>query len=48
MGVLRLMLAAAVVISASAAIPWFPLVNGGVAVKLFFMVSGFLYGHGAF
>ena len=41
MGILRLILAAAVVISHSAAISWFPLVNGGVAVKLFFMVSGF-------
>jgi len=41
MGVFRLILAAAVVIAHSAPVPWLPLVNGGLAVKLFFMVSGF-------
>ncbi len=41
MGSFRLLLALAVVISHSAPIAGFPLISGGLAVKVFFMVSGF-------
>lgn len=41
MGSFRLLLALAVVISHSAPIAGFPLISGGLAVKVFFIVSGF-------
>ena len=41
MGLLRLILACAVVIAHSAPIPGLPLLGGGLAVKVFFIVSGF-------
>lgn len=41
MGVFRLILAIAVVVAHSAAIPGLPLLGGSLAVKTFFMVSGF-------
>lgn len=44
MGLYRYLLAAAVVIGHSAPIPGLPLVGGGLAVKLFFIVSGFYMG----
>lgn len=44
MGLYRYLLAIAVVIGHSAPIPGLPLVGGGLAVKLFFMVSGFYMG----
>ena len=44
MGLYRYLLAVAVVIGHSAPIPGLPLVGGGLAVKLFFIVSGFYMG----
>lgn len=41
MGLLRLLLAFAVVIGHSAPIPGLPLLGAGLAVKVFFVVSGF-------
>jgi peptidoglycan/LPS O-acetylase OafA/YrhL len=44
MGLLRYLLAAAVIVAHSAPIPGLPLLAGDLAVKLFFLVSGFYMG----